>query len=217
MPEADAHELLRKYHIPVVRTLIARDPDEASRLFSELGGGPVVLKISSPDILHKTDVGGVRTMVRTADEVVDAFEGIMASVRRLAPDAEIEGVSIQPHVERGVEVIVGGLRDPQFGPVVMFGLGGVWIELFKDVSYRLAPTTREKARRMMMEIRAAPVLRRFRGGVPVDIEGLADIIVAVSRMMAERSDLMEVDVNPIFARRSGAIAVDVKVIKEVTG
>jgi acetyl-CoA synthetase (ADP-forming) len=210
--EAEAHALLKEYRIPVARTVLAKSGAEASQLFSELGGGPVVLKISSPDILHKTDVGGVRTMVRTADDAADAYEGIMSSVKRLAPKAEIEGITVQPHVERGVEVIVGGLRDPQFGPVVMFGLGGVWIELFKDVSYRLAPTTLEKAKRMMMEIRASPVLKRFRGGEPVDIDTLARIIVSVSELMADREDIMEIDVNPIFARRDGAIAVDVKVI-----
>ncbi len=211
-PETEAHALMREYGVPMVRTLLARDVREAAARFTELGAIPAVLKVSSPDILHKTDVGGVRTMIRSADEAAEAFDGIMASVKRLAPEAAVAGVTVQPFVERGVEVIVGGLRDPQFGPVVVFGLGGVWVELFKDVSYRLAPTTREKARRMTMEIRAAPVLKRYRGGEPVDIDAHADMIVSVSRLMAEREDVAEVDVNPIFARRNGALAVDVKVL-----
>lgn len=213
LTELEAKNILEEYDIPVVQTELATNANEAVNLASELNY-PVVLKIASPDILHKVDAGGVKTQLTTPDEVKDAFVEIVESAKKYDPNARILGVTVQQQIPRGVEVIVGGLKDPVFGPCVMFGMGGTWVEVMNDVSFRLAPTSVKNAMEMIKEIKAYPLLTRYRGSEGVDQEGIADIIVKVSNLMSENSIICEVDVNPIFARIENSIAVDARIVLE---
>jgi acetyl-CoA synthetase (ADP-forming) len=213
LTELEAKNVLESYAIPVVQTELATTEAEAIKLAGELGY-PVVLKIASPDILHKVDAGGVKTMLKTDSEVKKAFTDIIENASKYDPDARILGVTIQHHIPRGVEVIIGGLKDPVFGPCVMFGMGGTWVEIMNDVSFRLAPTSLKKAREMTHEIKAYPLLTRYRGLEGVDIDSIADIIVKVSNLMHENEIIAEVDVNPVFARADSSIAVDARIVLE---
>lgn len=210
--EHESLALLKAYGIPVAEFAFVRDEVEAEEA-AEAVGYPVVVKVVSPDIVHKTDVGGVVLGLRSRDEVVSAVSRIRMSVAERAPGASITGFLIQKMLPRdGVEVIVGGVRDPVFGPVVMFGLGGVLVELFRDVSFRVAPVSLEDAREMMNEVRGSVILRGYRGQRPVDTEAIAGIIVGVSRMMTEIAEIAEMDINPVMAYHDRAFAVDSRFI-----
>ncbi|MCK4613916.1 MAG: acetate--CoA ligase family protein, partial [Thermoplasmata archaeon] len=148
LTELESKKVFHSFGIPVVEGEIARTPEEAKQLTGKMGF-PVVMKIASPDILHKTDVGGVKTGIKSLDGVEEAFKAIVESVHKKAPDARIEGITVQPMERRGLEVIVGGVRDPIFGNIVMFGLGGILTEVLKDVTFGLAPIIREEAREMI--------------------------------------------------------------------
>ena len=213
LTELEAKSVLEKYDIPVVTTKLASTMEQALELAEKLDY-PLVLKIASPDILHKIDAGGVRTFIESAEDVKTAFTEIMNNAKKYDPKARILGVTVQNQIPRGVEVIVGGLKDPVFGPCVMFGMGGTWVEVMNDVSFRLAPTTFEGALEMISEIKAYPLLNRYRGSEGVDIKGIADIIVKVSNLMAENQNIAEIDVNPIFARIDSVIAVDARIVLE---
>ena len=187
--------------------------EEAVAVSREVGY-PCVLKVSSPDITHKSDAGGVK--VGLADEAAGGrglrrHHGVVPGA---VPDARgrIEGVTVQDMARPGLEVIVGMATDPQFGPVVMFGLGGVWVEVLKDVSFKLAPLTRDDARAAIGEIRAARLLEGFRGSEPVDKAALEDILLRVSEFVAATPEVLEMDLNPVFAYPDGAVAVDARVI-----
>ncbi|RLG85194.1 MAG: acetyl-CoA synthetase, partial [Thermoprotei archaeon] len=173
--EHEAYAVAEAYGLPVPRYGLARDADEAARLSKEIGF-PVVLKIVSPDITHKSDVGGVILDIRSEEDAKKAFTKIMDNVKRYAPKARIAGVLVQEMVPSDVEVIVGATRDPIFGPLLMFGLGGIFVEVLKDVSFRLAPVTPIDAEEMIREIRAYKILEGYRGKPPRDIEALKDII-----------------------------------------
>jgi acetyl-CoA synthetase (ADP-forming) len=173
---------------------------------------PFVLKVISPDILHKSDVGGVVTGLRDAEEVKNALSTVIKNLKKKAPGARVEGFLLEEMAPSGVEVIIGGLRNPQFGPVVMFGIGGVAVELMKDVSYRLTPINKKEVLEMMMEIKSYPLLTGYRGSKPVDLKRLADVVVTVSEIITEMEDIREVEINPLIAHEKDAIAVDVRVI-----
>jgi acyl-CoA synthetase (NDP forming) len=211
LTELEAKNVLDEYDVPVIQTELARSPSEAVKLANELQY-PVVLKIASPDILHKVDAGGVKTFLRTDEEVTSAFSEILDNAKRYNPDARILGLTVQHHIPRGVEVIIGGLRDPVFGPCVMFGMGGTWVEVMNDVSFRLAPTKQKSALAMIQEIKAYPLLNQYRGSEGVDIKGIADIIVKVSKLIYENEIIAEIDVNPVFARIESSIAVDARIV-----
>lgn len=213
LTEIEAKTVLEEYDIPVIRTELASTVDEAVTLANECEY-PVVLKIASPDILHKVDAGGVKTFIETPELVKHAFNEIIENAKKYDPKARILGVTVQHQVPRGVEVIVGGLKDPVFGPCVMFGMGGTWVEVMNDVSFRLAPTTLKLAKEMISEIHAYPLLTRYRGNEGVDIEKVADVIVKISNLMAENPNIDEIDVNPIFARVDNVIAVDARIVLE---
>jgi succinyl-CoA synthetase beta subunit len=175
----------------------------------------VVAKIVSPDILHKTEIGGVALGLSDAEAVRAAAARLMVETQRLKPDARIEGVLIAPMIRGGVECIIGVQKDPVFGPVVMFGLGGVLVEAMKDVSFRLAPSDAVDARRMIDEIKARAVLDGWRGGPPTDIDALADALAALSRFAAAAGDQLEsVDLNPfvVLPKGQGAVALDAVLI-----
>lgn len=208
-PEAKA--LADAYGIAVPGEALARDVEEAV-VHADRLGGKVVLKIVSPDVLHKTDAGGVVVGVEGAAEVRSAFRRIVENVRAYAPDARIDGVQVQQLLPPGQEVIVGAVTDPTFGKVVAFGLGGVLVEVLRDVTFRLAPVSAVEAESMLDSIGAAEVLRGVRGAPAVDRRALAEQIRRVSRLVSDFPEIAEVDLNPVVATPVGAVAADVRVI-----
>ena len=211
--EVESKALLREAGIPTVETLFARSKEE-SVLISKKLGFPVVLKIVSPEITHKSDVGGVRLGLKTSKQVGAAYEEMVSVVRQKYPQSKIDGVSVQKMARPGTEVIIGMTKDAQFGPVLMFGLGGILVELLKDVSFRIVPLEKEDAKEMIREIKGFPILEGFRGMEPVDVSRLEDILLKLSRFVDENPEIKELDLNPVFAYRDGAVAADARVILE---
>ncbi len=208
--EAAALELLSGAGVPTMPTRIATTPEEAATAAAELGF-PVVMKILSPDIIHKTDVGGVRLNLASAEAVRAAAEDMLAAVAARVPDARLEGVLLAPMISGGVETILGVHVDPIFGPAVMFGLGGIFVEVLKDVTFRIAPFDTDEALRMIDEIRGRPMLDGVRGAPPADIPALAEALAALSRFAAaHRERLLSVDLNPfvVLPEGQGAMALD---------
>ncbi len=213
LTEVESKELLKKAGIPLVEAKLARSKKEAISISKEMGL-PVVLKISSPDVVHKSDSGGVKLGLANATQVSKAYNEIISSVKQAYPEAQIEGVSVQPMVPLGVEVIVGMSKDPQFGPVLMFGLGGILVEVLKDVSFRIVPVTARDAREMIRELKGYPILEGYRGQKPASIPALEKLIVKVSQFVEENPHIKELDLNPIFAYPDKAVAVDARIILE---
>jgi acetyltransferase len=210
--EVEARAVLQAYGLRVPESRVAESAEEAGEHAEEIGF-PVVMKIISPDILHKSDLGGVRLGIRSRQEAMDAYELMMLRIRRYAPDAVLRGVFVQEMVASGREVIVGSTRDPQFGPLVMFGLGGIYVEVLRDVSFRLAPFGQRHARRMIDETRAAPLLRGPRGERPSDLDAIVDTLLAVSQMVTDFPEIVEMDINPLTVGEvgEGAVAVDARI------
>ena len=215
LTEIEAKELLRQAGINVVETRLAVSKEQAVAI-SQQFGFPVVLKIVSADVVHKTDAGGVKLGLKTTVQVGKAWDEIMKSVKKAFPNAKIEGVSVQPMAKPGVEVIIGMSKDAQFGPVLMFGLGGIFVEIIKDVSFRIVPLLKRDAGEMVREIKGFPLLKGYRGSEPVDIENLENLLLKVSEFVEKTPEIKELDLNPIFAYRDGAVAVDARVILEKT-
>lgn len=211
--EVEAKQLLKKAGINVVETRLAASKGEAVSISQKLGL-PVALKIASPDIVHKSDAGGVRLGLGTADDVGKAYDDILAAVKKKHPGAKIQGVAVQKMARPGLEVIIGMSRDEQFGPVLMFGLGGVLVEVLKDVSFRLVPLTERDAAEMVREIKGYPLLEGYRGQEAVDVSYLEGLLLKVSAFVEHNSAVKELDLNPIFAYSDGALAVDARVILE---
>jgi acetyl coenzyme A synthetase (ADP forming)-like protein len=199
------------YGIPLPAEALAKSAGEAAKLAASVGY-PAVMKIVSPDILHKTEAGGVIVGVGDAAAAERAYEKLTANAKAYKADARIDGVLIQRMLSGGHEVIVGALTDPSFGKVVAFGMGGVLVEVLKDVTFRLAPASEADAFSMIDGIAAAEILRGIRGGAPIDRAALAGIIVAVAQLAADFPEIREIDLNPIFARADGATAADVRII-----
>ncbi len=214
--EPEAKELVSLYGIDVTRVAVARSEDEAVRLAGEIGY-PVVLKIVSPDVLHKSDVGGVAVGLECEDEVREAYRRILSNVRSRVPSARVEGILVQEFAPKGVEVIIGLMRDPQFGPTVMFGLGGIFVEIFKDVSFRIAPLRDLDAEEMMREIRSFPLLTGYRGAEPVDLEALKSALIRVGQVGLDHPEVSEMDLNPVMAYPKGLKVVDARVILSPSG
>lgn len=207
----EARRLCEAWQIPIPKEALATTADQAAAQ-AEAIGFPVVLKIVSPQILHKTEAGGVLVGVKSADDVRAGFKRIVESAGRYDPKAEILGVQVQQMLVGGQEVIVGAVTDPSFGKLVAFGLGGVLVEVLKDITFRLAPVDRDEALSMLDGIQAAAILKGVRGAPPVDREALSDLIVKVSRLVDAVPEIVELDLNPVFARTDGAIAADVRVV-----
>ncbi len=199
------------YGIAVPQEGVAKSSSEAASL-AEGMGYPVVLKIVSPDILHKTEAGGVLVGLKTREEVEKGYESILANARNYKADARVDGVQVQQMLTGGQEVIIGAVTDSSFGKLVAFGLGGVLVEVLKDITFRLAPATHEDALSMLDGIQAAEILKGVRGGEAVDREALSDMIVKVSQLVSDFPEISELDLNPVFATASGAIAADVRVV-----
>ncbi|MGD2086910.1 MAG: acetate--CoA ligase family protein [Candidatus Aminicenantes bacterium] len=210
--ESDAKTILRAYNFDLPQSTLANSIDEAVRFGNQVGY-PLAMKISSPDILHKSDVGGVRIGLENATEVEDAYELMMLRVKRKMPDAEIRGILMEKMVE-GKEVIIGMKKDPQFGPMLMFGQGGIFVEVLKDVTFYLTPVTREEALEMIRRTRTYKLLTGVRGQPGVDIEAIVDCLVRVSQLVVDFPEIEEIDINPLKVGREGdgASAVDARMI-----
>lgn len=207
----EAIKILSYYGIKVAKSKAARNQREAALVANSMGF-PVVLKIISEDILHKSDVGGVKIDIGSQGELRRAFYEIIQNVNRANPRAKITGVLVQKMAPKGYEFAIGGTRDPQFGPTVMFGLGGIFIELFRDVSFRLAPVTQEEAKEMMKEIKAFTLLTGFRSSKSLDIEAIARSIVSIGSLLVEQEEIKSIDVNPLTVYPKGVLATDVRII-----
>lgn len=215
MGDAEARDILEAIGIPTPRTLLAHSPEEAAGYAAEIGF-PVVLKIASPDILHKTDVGGVKVNLATPADVRDAFELMTYRAERYMPDADVRGCLVQEMVVGGKEVIVGMSRDPDFGPLMMFGLGGIYVEALHDVVFRVAPFDRRAAREMIYEIRGHNLLRGVRGERSVDLEAVVDTLLRLSQLATEFPEIVEFDINPltVFEDGQGVIGIDMRLVLE---
>jgi acyl-CoA synthetase (NDP forming) len=213
LTEVESKEILKRAGIPVIETRLARSKKEAISIGKELGF-PVALKVASPDIVHKSDSGGVRLGLANATQLGKAYSEVMSSMKERFTDAAIHGMAIQRMAPPGVEVIVGMSKDVQFGPVLMFGLGGILVEVLKDVSFRIVPITRRDAAEMIREIKGYPLLEGYRGQEPADISALEDLIVKVSQFVEQNPEIKELDLNPVFAYSDSAVAVDARIILE---
>ncbi|MFZ5647086.1 MAG: acetate--CoA ligase family protein [Bacillota bacterium] len=212
LSEIRAKEILEKYGIPVTRQALATTPIEAVSCAREIGY-PVALKIDSPDIPHKTEAGGLKLNINSDDEVLSAFAEITGNVKRFKPEARINGISVQEMLPEGIEVIVGVTRDPVFGPTIMFGLGGIFVEVLKDVSFRIAPVSPGDAYEMIEEIKGSALLKGVRGKPPVNIEAIADVILKVSALASDyRDSIEELDINPLMVYPEGVKAADAMVV-----
>ncbi len=211
LTEHEAKKLLAKYGIPVTKEQLASSADEALAIALHIGA-LVAMKISSPDIPHKSDVGGVVLNVKR-EFVRATYDEIISRAKEAVPDASIEGVLVQQMAPPGHEVIVGLKKDPQFGHALMFGLGGIFVEVYRDVSFRVVPVERKDALLMISEIKGYPVLKGIRGRKPADIDAIADVLIAVSGM-AEKENIVELDINPLIVSEKGAVAVDARAMVE---
>jgi len=211
--EPEAKAICMEYDIPVTKFKVASSEDEAVKFAEEIGY-PIVLKIVSPDVIHKFDVGGVILNLKSDEEVRKAYNQIIENVRKHKPDARILGVTVQEMAPPSTEVIVGAIKDAQFGPTLMFGLGGIFVEVLKDVTFRIAPITEEEAKEMISEIKAYPILKGYRGNPPADIDSIAKILVNTSKLVIDHQEIKELDLNPIIVYESGAKTVDARIILE---
>ena len=211
LTEIEAKEILGEIGISCTETKLAATKEEAVAL-SEKIGYPVVLKISSVDITHKSDAGGVKVNLKNREEMEKAYDEIMTSCRAACPDADIEGIAVQGMAKVGTEIIMGMIKDPSFGPVVMFGLGGVLVEILKDVSFRIVPIEKVDAVQMIDEIQGKKMLEGYRGQDPVDIPYLQEMLVKLSDFVDQTPGIEEIDMNPVFAYKEGAAVVDARII-----
>jgi acyl-CoA synthetase (NDP forming) len=209
--ETEAEELFADHGLPVPPRSLATTEAEAVAAARRFGF-PVVLKIVSPDILHKSDAGGVSVGLADEAAVQAAWRAMMAAVAGSAATARIEGALVAPSAPAGLECIVGVTRDPQFGPALMFGLGGVFVELLKDVSFRVLPITRADAEEMVREIRGWPLLQGLRGSGPRDVPAVVDFLVKTAELVEQNPEIREIDVNPLRVYERGVLALDVRVI-----
>ena len=211
--EPEAKTVCAEYGIPVTKFKVAVSEDEAASFASEIGY-PIVLKIVSPDVIHKSDAGGVMVNLKSPAEVSVAYQKILENVKKYKPDAQIAGILVQEMAPQSTEVIVGAIKDPQFGPTVMFGLGGIFVEILKDVSFRIAPLTADDAMDMITELKAYPLLKGYRNTPPADIDALVEILCSTSRLVMDNPEIKELDLNPVLAYEKGAKAVDARIILE---
>jgi acetyltransferase len=211
--DSEAQDILTAYGITIPLSTVAATPDEAVAYCHEIGY-PVVIKIASPDILHKSDVGGIIVNVKSDDEVRSSFDTLIARAQEHVPGATIWGVQIQEMVTDAREIIIGMNRDPQFGPLIMFGLGGIYVEVLKDVTFRVAPMSRAHAKDMVASIRTNKLLTGVRGQAPSDLDAIVDTLLRISQLVTDWPEIAELDINPLLVRSAGqgAVAVDMRLI-----
>jgi len=212
LTEVEAKKMLQYYNIPVVKTFVAKNPDEAVRLASSLGY-PVVLKVLSPQISHKTDVGGVALDLNSESEIREAFERIINSAKAHNPSAEIIGVTVQPMVrKKGYEIIIGSKKDPIFGPVILFGMGGISVDFFKDYAVGIPPLNQTLAKRLMEETKVYQLLRGYRNLPPANIKLLEEILLRFSQLIIDFPQIKELDINPMLIDDKEALVLDARIV-----
>ncbi|MCE1254149.1 MAG: acetate--CoA ligase family protein [Anaerolineae bacterium] len=213
--EAHIRPLLAAYDFPLIRAEIAHDESEVSSIAAGFAS-PIVMKIVSPDVLHKSDAGGIRLNIQSPTAAIQAYHEIINNIKNNLPSARIEGVIMEPMAPRGQEVIIGMKRDPQFGPLIMFGLGGIYVELFGDVAFRVAPITREDAFEMVRETKAGKLLAGMRGHKPADIEAVVDCLLKLARISLDYPEIEEIEINPLLVLDAGqgVLALDARAIKK---
>jgi acyl-CoA synthetase (NDP forming) len=209
--EPEAVQLLEEYGIPYPAHGFARDAKEAARIAEELGF-PVVLKVISPAVLHKSDAGGVLVGLEDGVAVREGFGAVVGRVSRAVPGAQFEGVLVCKQAPDGLEVIVGALEDETFGPSVMFGLGGIYTEVLRDVAFRVAPLRHRDAEEMIREIQGYPLLSGARGQAPLDVGALVELLLSVSRLVTEHRQIQELDLNPVRVYEQGLLALDARMV-----
>lgn len=211
IPELEAQKICAHYGIPTPPTMVAANREECVSMGRALGY-PVVMKVLSRQIIHKSDVGGVAVGISNDEQMGAAFDKMAAAVSVACPEAHIDGYVIQKMMPAGVEVVVGALRNEQFGPVVMFGMGGIYIEVFKDVEFRLAPLSLAEARRQVEGTKVYRILQGVRGQKPCDIDALCALIVNTGNLICEIPEIREIDFNPVLGHTSGCCAVDARIV-----
>jgi len=211
LTEVESKQVLHDAGIPVAIAVLTHDAKAAAKAAEEMGF-PAVLKVVSPDVAHKSDVGGVRLGLESKGDVERAFDEIVAAVKAAQPAARIEGVAVQKMAPAGTEVIIGMSKDPQFGPVMMFGLGGVFVEVLKDVAFRIVPLEPKDAGEMVREIKGFAVLEGVRGQKPADLAALESLIIQVSKFIEAHPEVEELDLNPVLAYPDGVLAVDARIV-----
>jgi acyl-CoA synthetase (NDP forming) len=211
LTEIEAKQVFKEAGLQVTDTRLAVNKKDAIAMSTEMGF-PVVLKIVSPDILHKTEANGVKLNLKTADDVAKAFDEIIVSAKEKFPNANIHGVAVQGMAKSGLEIIIGMTLDTQFGPVLMFGLGGIFVEVMKDVSFGITPLTKRDAGEMIRSIKGYPLLNGFRGASKIDVANLESWLLKLSDFAQTYPAVKEFDLNPIFAYAQGAMVVDARII-----
>jgi acetyltransferase len=214
--EHEAKQLLELHGTPASRDMVAKSAAEAVQIAGKLACD-VALKIVSPNILHKSEAGGVRTHLRGEKQVRQAYETIIANAKTFNPQADIRGILVSPMADKGVEVIIGTKYDDQFGPIIMYGLGGIMVEILKDVAFRVLPLTPATARRMIEETKSAPILDGVRGMPPSDKKSLEKILMQCSEVMESYPEIQEMDLNPVIVHQEGLSVVDARMILKESG
>ena len=207
----EALDIVKLAGIDVPDHILVKSPGEAMEASAEIGF-PLVMKIASTEAIHKSEAGGVVLGIQGVEEVEENYNNIIANLKRETPSVQISGILLQKQIPETTHLIVGGLYDEQFGPVVMFGMGGVLVELFKDVSFRIAPVTKVEALEMVREIKAYPALSGYRGSMVLDIEQIVETVIIISDLITNISTIKEVELNPLLAYEKDVMAVDAKVI-----
>jgi acyl-CoA synthetase (NDP forming) len=211
LPDSEALKLAARYKIPLAKTFLAKNEKQAV-LFAKKLKYPVALKIASPDIVHKVDSGGVILDVKDEKSLRKGFQIILKNSKKKNPKAKIDGVLVQQMASGDTELIIGGKTDPQFGPVIMFGLGGIFVEVIKDVAFRLAPADRKEVQDMIRETKGYNILQGARGRKPANMKAIEDLLLSVSKMMWLNKRIKELDLNPVFANEKKCTAVDMRVM-----
>jgi acyl-CoA synthetase (NDP forming) len=211
--ETEAKAICMEYAIPVTKFKLAKNEREAAEFAEEIGY-PVVLKIVSPDIIHKSDAGGVMVNLKSKVEVQDAYGKILENAKKYKATAKIAGVLVQEMAPQSTEVTVGAIKDLQFGQTLMLGLGGVFVELLKDVTFRIAPITQEDAHEMVTKVKAYPLLKGYRNTPPADLDAIINVLLNTSKLVMDYPEIKELDLNPIMAYEKGAKTVDARIILE---
>jgi len=209
--ETEAKELLREYGIPVPDFRLIKSEDEIAGLIKGINF-PMVMKIVSPDIIHKTDAGGIKLNIKNEAEVRSAYQKIIFQAKEYNKEARISGVIIYAMVPQGTETIIGMMKDPHFGPVIMFGLGGIFVEVLKDISFRVLPIEERDAREMITEIKGYEILKGARGETSKDIEAIKILLIKISQLSIENPEINEIDLNPVFVFENGIQVVDARMI-----
>ncbi len=213
LTEIEAKQVFKETGVPVVETKLAKSRKQAGEIAAEIGF-PAVLKIASADIVHKSDAGGVKVGLKNKSEVERAYGAIMKAAKEKFPKAKIEGAAVQSMARPGIEIIIGTFKDPQFGPVIMFGLGGIFVEVLKDVAFRIVPIERRDAAEMIKEIKGYALLKGYRGMEPAHLPSLEDILMKVSDFVERTPEIKEIDLNPVIAYKDSAVAVDARIVLE---